>query len=155
MTPGIPGIAALISVFGYLVIGMFGSDIFRAVAGPSVAAIPERLQAMLKGTPAIRFQGMAARRDIMRRLPAIEALGSVSVTCSGKMGTLTRNEMTVVSVATARRLFAVTGPDDAPHGATTPDGREADVAVYPRLGDLARGAILCNDADLRQAEGRC
>ena len=146
-------IAALILVFGHLVSGMSFGDIFMAVVGLSVAAIPEGLPAILTVTLAIGVQGMAARRAIVRRLPAIEALGSVSVICSDKTGTLTRNEMTVASVATARRLFAVAGTGYAPHGGIMLDGHEVDAADHPLLGGLARGAILCNDADLHEAEG--
>jgi magnesium-transporting ATPase (P-type) len=153
ITLAILAIAALILVFGYFVSGMSFSEIFMAVVGLSVAAIPEGLPAILTVTLAIGVQGMAARRAIVRRLPAIEALGSVSVICSDKTGTLTRNEMTVASVATARRLFAVTGVGYAPHGGITLEGREVETDAYPLLGDLARGAILCNDAELREAEG--
>ena len=154
ITVAILAIAALILVFGYFASGMSFSDIFMAVVGLSVAAIPEGLPAILTVTLAIGVQGMAARRAIVRRLPAIEALGSVSVICSDKTGTLTKNEMTVASVATARRLFRVSGAGYAPHGGITLEGREVDVAAHPLLGELARGAILCNDADVAEVDGR-
>ena len=153
ITIAILAIAALILAFGWLGGGMSFSDTFMAVVGLSVAAIPEGLPAILTVTLAIGVQGMAARRAIVRRLPAIEALGSVSVICSDKTGTLTRNEMTVASVATARRFFLVTGSGYAPRGGITLDGREVDVAAYPLLGALARGAILCNDAEIAEADG--
>jgi magnesium-transporting ATPase (P-type) len=153
ITLAILAIAALILVFGYFASGMSFGDIFMAVVGLSVAAIPEGLPAILTVTLAIGVQGMAARRAIVRRLPAIEALGSVSVICSDKTGTLTRNEMTVASVATARRLFHVTGAGYAPHGGITLDGCEVDASAYALLGDLARGAILCNDAEIAEVDG--
>ncbi len=153
VTVAILVIAALILGFGYLASGMSFSDIFMAVVGLSVAAIPEGLPAILTVTLAIGVQGMAARRAIVRRLPAIEALGSVSVICSDKTGTLTRNEMTVGSVATARRTFRVTGAGYAPHGGISLDGREVDASAYPLLAELARGAILCNDAELTETDG--
>ncbi|MEQ9042188.1 MAG: HAD-IC family P-type ATPase, partial [Alphaproteobacteria bacterium] len=143
----------LILGFGYLFSGLSFGEIFMTVVGLSVAAIPEGLPAILTVTLAIGVQGMAARRAIVRRLPAIEALGSVSVICSDKTGTLTRNEMTVGSVATARRFFRVTGAGYAPHGGITLDGREVDVASHPLLLELARGAILCNDAEVAEADG--
>ncbi|MEM1313417.1 MAG: cation-transporting P-type ATPase, partial [Pseudomonadota bacterium] len=153
ITVAILVLAALILGFGYFARGMSFSEVFMAVVGLSVAAIPEGLPAILTVTLAIGVQGMAARRAIVRRLPAIEALGSVSVICSDKTGTLTRNEMTVASVATARRLFRVTGSGYGPHGGVTLDGRDVNVADYPLLGDLARGAILCNDADIAEVDG--
>ncbi|MEM1429886.1 MAG: HAD-IC family P-type ATPase [Pseudomonadota bacterium] len=146
-------IATLILGFGYLVSGMTFSEIFMAVVGLSVAAIPEGLPAILTVTLAIGVQGMAARRAIVRRLPAIEALGSVSVICSDKTGTLTKNEMTVASVATARRQFNVGGSGYAPHGSLMLKGVEVELSAHPLLSDLARGAILCNDAELTEVDG--
>ena len=124
-----------------------------AVVGLSVAAIPEGLPAILTVTMAIGVQGMAARRAIVRRLPAIEALGSVSVICSDKTGTLTRNEMTVASVATARHVFAVTGTGYGPQGGITREGREIDLDAHPLMAQLAEGAILCNEADVAETDG--
>lgn len=146
-------VAAGILGFGYLVAGMSFSDIFIAVVGLAVAAIPEGLPAILTVTLAIGVQGMASRRAIVRRLPAIEALGSVSVICSDKTGTLTKNEMTVASVATARRLFTVTGAGYAPHGAFICGTEEVPTEDHPLLMDMALGALLCNDADLSEADG--
>ncbi|WP_227270453.1 cation-transporting P-type ATPase [Roseobacter weihaiensis] len=146
-------LAALILAFGFFGAGLPFSEIFMAVVGLTVAAIPEGLPAILTVTLAIGVQRMAERRAIVRRLPAIEALGSVSVICSDKTGTLTRNEMTVASVATSKRLFGVTGAGYAPHGAITLEEREVSATDYPLLEDLALGAILCNDADLTQIDG--
>jgi magnesium-transporting ATPase (P-type) len=147
-------VAAAILGFGVLVAGMPFREIFMAVVGLAVAAIPEGLPAILTVTLAIGVQGMAARNAIVRRLPAIEALGSVSVICSDKTGTLTKNEMTVAAVATARHAFAVTGAGYAPHGGITLGGREVDLGAHPLLAELARGAVLCNDAELSETEGR-
>ena len=148
LTAVILTIGGLILGFG-LAFGGFGfSELFMAVVGLSVAAIPEGLPAILTVTLAIGVQGMARRHAIVRRLPAIEALGSVSVICSDKTGTLTRNEMTVTSVATTQRLFAVTGTGYAPHGAVTLDGQEVSTDDVPLLMELATGALLCNDAEL-------
>ena len=93
--------------------------------GLAVAAIPEGLPAIITITLAIGVQRMAARNAIIRRLPAVETLGSVTVICSDKTGTLTRNEMTVQAVATRHRLYSVSGVGYDPHGGFSSDGRDA------------------------------
>ena len=154
LTGFILGLAALVLVFGIVVRDYSFNEIFIAVVGLTVAAIPEGLPAILTITLAIGVQGMARRNAIVRRLPAIETLGSVSVICSDKTGTLTRNEMTVVSMATAKRLFAVSGVGYAPQGEFTLDGREVSVPEYPLLSAMARAALLCNNASLREVGGQ-
>ncbi len=149
LTGFILAFSGLILVFGLTVGDYDFTELFMALVGLSVAAIPEGLPAILTVTLAIGVQGMARWNAIVRRLPAIEALGSVSVICSDKTGTLTRNEMMVASVATAKRLFTVSGEGYAPHGAFTLDEREVALSQYPLLTELARGALLCNEAELR------
>lgn len=154
LTGSILGLAALVLAFGLLVRDYGFTEIFMAVVGLTVAAIPEGLPAILTITLAIGVQGMARRHAIVRRLPAIETLGSVSVICSDKTGTLTRNEMAVVSIATAKRLFTVSGVGYAPHGSLSLDGREAEVKDYPLLAEMTRAALLCNDASLHEVNGQ-
>lgn len=125
------------------------ADAFMTVVGLAVSAIPEGLPAVMTITLAIGVQRMAARHAIIRRLPAVETLGSVSTICSDKTGTLTRNEMTVRSVATAMREYQVTGVGYEPRGVLRVDGDEIDVADDAVLMQLARAALLCNDAELR------
>lgn len=146
-------IAAILLVFGYFVGHFDFSELFMAVVGLSVAAIPEGLPAVLTITLAVGVQAMARRNAIVRRLPAIETLGSVSVICTDKTGTLTRNEMVVASLATQAHVFAVGGVGYEPHGWVALN----DVAVKPRdhavLDEFGRTAVLCNDASLHEREG--
>ncbi|MEO1246085.1 MAG: cation-transporting P-type ATPase [Pseudomonadota bacterium] len=154
LTGFILGLAAVVLAFAVFVREYGFSDTFMAVVGLTVAAIPEGLPAILTITLAIGVQGMARRNAIVRRLPAIETLGSVSVICSDKTGTLTRNEMTVVSIATAKRLFTVSGVGYEPVGSFALDDSDVDIADYPLLSEVARGAMLCNDAGLRKVKSR-
>ncbi|MHB1061189.1 MAG: cation-transporting P-type ATPase [Thiobacillus sp.] len=147
-------LSALIFGFGVWVRGYPASDMFLAAVGLAVAAIPEGLPAIMTITLAIGVTRMAHRHAIIRRLPAVETLGAVSVICSDKTGTLTRNEMTVQTVIGADGVFAVSGSGYAPEGGFSSEGERADPETYPLLREVARAAFLCNDAELREtAEG--
>jgi magnesium-transporting ATPase (P-type) len=140
--------------YGTLLGGYSAGEMFLAAVGLAVAAIPEGLPAILTITLAIGVQAMARRNAIVRRLPAVEALGSVTVICSDKTGTLTRNEMTVQAVVTASGTYRVSGVGYAPDGGFSRDGREVALDEAPDLADIARVALLCNDATLiREEEG--
>ena len=153
LTVAILLIAAVTMAFGILVRGYTAAEMFMAAVGLAVAAIPEGLPAIMTIALAIGVQRMAARSAIVRRLPAVETLGSVTVICSDKTGTLTRNEMTVQSLATARHDFAVTGVGYEPAGAFVLDGAEVHPEDHPVLLEMIRAALLCNDAELRSAGG--
>jgi magnesium-transporting ATPase (P-type) len=129
------------------------SDMFLASVGLAVAAIPEGLPAVMTITLAIGVQAMARRQAIIRRLPAVETLGSVTVVCSDKTGTLTRNEMTVQMLATAVYTVDVSGVGYDPHGGFSLLGNQVMLADLPDVLELARAGMLCNDSDLEQVEG--
>ncbi|SEN93850.1 plasma-membrane calcium-translocating P-type ATPase [Gemmobacter aquatilis] len=136
--------SGLLLAYGHFVDRRDFSEMFMAVIGIAVAAIPEGLPAVMTITLAIGVQAMARRHAIVRRLPAIEAIGSVSVICTDKTGTLTRNEMVVAAAETPAGSFAISGAGYAPEGAVTPAGD---------LSRLARAAALCNDAGLICRDG--
>ncbi|MBX3712273.1 MAG: cation-transporting P-type ATPase [Lysobacter sp.] len=146
-------IAGLLLVYGHFVDHHDFGEMFMAVVGLSVAAIPEGLPAVLTITLAIGVQAMARRNAIVRRLPAIEAIGSVSVVCTDKTGTLTRNEMMVASALLADRVFGVDGEGYAPTGTLRLDGVPVAPAAHSTLAELARAATLCNDAALHARDG--
>ncbi|HAU1183106.1 TPA: cation-transporting P-type ATPase [Legionella pneumophila] len=145
-------LASLILAYGYFVQHHPFGELFMVVVGLSVAAIPEGLPAVLSITLAIGVQAMARRHTIVRRLPAIETLGSVSVICTDKTGTLTLNEMTVSSVLTGDHLFILDGVGYEPQGTITLNEQVIDNNEHPLLKKLARAAMLCNDAALHNQE---
>lgn len=145
--------AVLLLVYGYSVGHHDFAETFMSVVGLSVAAIPEGLPAVLTITLAIGVQAMAKRHAIVRRLPAIETLGSVSVICTDKTGTLTRNEMMVASVLTSQYLFRLDGEGYAPKGELSLDDIHIDPTEHHTLEELARAATLCNDAALHERNG--
>lgn len=116
----ITGLIAVLGVlmfaYGHWVRHMGFIDIFQAVISTAVSIIPEGLPALITVTLAIGVQRMAQRHAIIRRLPAVETLGSVSRICSDKTGTLTLMEMMVVSAVTAGSVYTVTGKGFAPEG---------------------------------------
>jgi len=146
-------VAAGTFLFGWLVRDYPVGEMFLAGVGLAVAAIPEGLPAILTITLAIGVQRMARRHAIIRRLPAVDTLGSVTVICSDKTGTLTRNEMMVASAVLPDDELRINGSGYAPDGAFHRDGREVGVSELPALRELALAGLLCNEARLRHEEG--
>ncbi|MEX6723860.1 HAD-IC family P-type ATPase [Parapedomonas caeni] len=140
-------VGACLLAYGGFVGHLPFSELFMIVVGLAVAAIPEGLPAVLTITLAVGVQAMARRNAIVRRLPAIETLGAVSVICSDKTGTLTRNEMVVTALATSDGLYGVEGNGYAPMGTIRRGDRVIDDPTRDELlMAFARAAALCNDA---------
>ena len=148
LTGAILVIAVLTFAFGVLVQDYSPAQMFLAVVGLAVAAIPEGLPAIMTITLAIGVQRMAHRNAIVRRLPAVETLGEVNVICSDKTGTLTRNEMTVRSIITADGEYEVSGTGYNPHGGFQSKDQDITVSEHAVLGEALKSAILCNETQL-------
>ncbi|WP_051617296.1 cation-transporting P-type ATPase [Desulfonatronovibrio hydrogenovorans] len=152
LTIAILALAGLTFFFGIVIRDYGAGEMFLAAVGLAVAAIPEGLPAIMTITLAIGVQRMARRNAIIRRLPAVETLGSVTIICSDKTGTLTKNEMTVQNIQTADRLYGVTGAGYSPQGEFTLDENSIDPQDHPILMDVLTSALLCNDALVRQEQ---
>jgi magnesium-transporting ATPase (P-type) len=148
------GVSAATFAIGTLWRDHTAAEMFMMVVALAASAIPEGLPAIMTVTLALGVQRMARHQAIVRRLPAVEALGSVTVICSDKTGTLTRNEMTVQRVVSADQVFDVSGVGYAPVGDVYHDGRIIDVEHYSALAMAIRAGVLCNDARLRESDGQ-
>lgn len=146
-------VSALLFFAGWLV-GHSALEMFMAAVALAVSAIPEGLPAAVTITLAIGVKRMADVNAIIRKLPAVETLGSTTVICSDKTGTLTENQMTVQKIYAGGDLFEIAGSGYAPEGEIRADGSPADPASSPALWECLRAGLLCNDARLVQQEGR-
>ncbi len=119
----------------------------------AIAAVPEGLPAVATMTLALGMQRMARMGALVRRLPAVETLGSTTVICTDKTGTLTRNEMTVSVLVLDSRRIDVSGAGYSPVGGFREDGRPLDPRADQHLALALRIGVLCNDANVSHADG--
>jgi len=150
------GIAALV-ICGVIFLagvlrGISVLEMFMTAVSLAIAAVPEGLPAVVTICLALGMQRMIQRHALIRRLPAVETLGSATVICSDKTGTLTQNEMTVVQVWADNTLLNVTGEGYRPEGEFMDRSEVVDPRGYPAVDLLLRGMLLCNDARLEAVE---
>jgi magnesium-transporting ATPase (P-type) len=158
-------VAAALTLFAVVVAlgfmrGLPLADVLMVAISQMVSMVPEGLPVAMTIALAVGMQRMASRGAIIRRLAAVETLGSTTVICSDKTGTLTRNEMTAVrlwlppSGPAPARSVDVGGTGYAPQGGFSESGRPLVAADDAALAPLLQAAALCNDAELTQADGR-
>jgi len=128
-------------------------DMFMASVALAVGAIPEGLPAAITITLAIGVSRLAAKRSIVRKLPAVETLGSTTVICSDKTGTLTQNQMTVQEIYAGGQCYQVSGVGYQPEGVISSEETAVQVEAEKALHECLKAGVLCNDSRLVQSKG--
>ncbi|WP_119072938.1 cation-translocating P-type ATPase [Aggregatilinea lenta] len=124
------------------------TDSIMTAVALAIAAVPEGLPAVVTINLAIGMREMIRRNALIRRLPAVETLGSASTICSDKTGTLTQNEMTAVRLFVTNKRFDVSGEGFSPVGSFSQNGVDVEIAANPEAGRLLLAALLASDAQL-------
>jgi Ca2+-transporting ATPase len=146
---------AVVALIGVLVHGHGLTEMFTFAVALAVSAVPEGLPVALTVALAVATNRMARRGVIVRRLAAVEGLGSATLIASDKTGTLTCNELTVRQIRVASgAVFEVTGEGFTPHGQVLLDGKPVEPGTHPELNRLARAAVLCNEAELHLQDSK-
>ncbi|NMG06112.1 cation-transporting P-type ATPase [Brasilonema sp. UFV-L1] len=145
-------LVALVVVGGLLRGGNL-QELLEVSLSMAVAVVPEGLPAVITVTLALGTQRMVRRNALIRKLPAVETLGSVTTICSDKTGTLTQNKMVVQSTYTNNKTFRVSGEGYAPKGEFQLDGKTISINQSPEIQTLLVACALCNDSFLQQEKG--
>ncbi len=146
-------IASLMLFFIGLYIGQGAKEMFMTTVAAAVATIPEGLPIVVTVALAVGVARMARQNAIVRNLPAVETLGSTTVICSDKTGTLTKNEMTVKLIFDGRKVYEVEGVGYDPRGRILHDGLPIDEKEKKNLNMLLRIGLLCNESSVYEEEG--
>ena len=146
------GIVALLFGLG-LLRGTNPFELFMTSVSLAVAAVPEGLPAVVTVSLALGVSRMSRRRALVRKLPAVETLGSTTVICTDKTGTLTVGEMTVRALYVAGQSYDVTGEGYGPDGEVRFGGKKAKALHTAPLLELATVILGCNNAHLVQEDG--
>jgi len=152
------GVGVVILCVTVFLVGVLTKDIswlemFLIAVALAVAAVPEGLPGVVTVALAMGTRRMVARQVIVRKLPAVETLGSTTVICSDKTGTITHNEMTVKKMYVAGEMIDVEGEGYVPEGGFIREGKMLDVADHRELSRMLSAVALCNNASLRQQDG--
>ena len=147
-------VLASLGLFGIgVMVGEGAKDMFLMAVAAFVAAVPEGLPIVVTIAMAVGVHRMASHHAIIRKLPAVETLGSTTVICCDKTGTLTRNEMTVRVLHDGTHRYEVTGQGPDAAGDIRRDGQPYTVAKAPGLGAMLLAGVLCNESRVREEDG--
>ncbi|GAX35718.1 cation-translocating P-type ATPase [Nodularia sp. NIES-3585] len=148
-------LVAIVVVGGTIQARGFGNirELLEVSLSMAVAVVPEGLPAVITVTLALGTQRMVRHNALIRKLPAVETLGSVTTICSDKTGTLTQNKMVVQSVYANNHVFRVTGEGYTPTGHFLLDSQAISVEDYPEIPALLVASAVCNDSVLQKEKG--